>query len=131
VKNLFYLLMIFVLLECDNSSSIVMFDNYDDGLLNASEYDQNILLIFDFLGNPNNSVRRMIYSNRFYDKLQYTTIIILNVDDPNEGNLNRNLQINKYGTNTQPMYYLLDSKGEIIKGPKGYCTELEFANFIE
>ncbi len=132
MKSLIYLLMIFALLGCDNSSNIVVFNNYEEGLSNASELNQNVLLVFDFLGNPSSSVKKMIYNKEFEDELQNVTVILLNVDEPNPGGeSNRRLQIERYGTDTQPMYYLLNSQRQIIKGPKGYCNKSEFINFIQ
>jgi len=125
------LCVIFFLGACDNNSNIVVFDNYNDGLLNASEHNQKILLIFDFWGNPTNSVNNNIYNKKFEDELRDLTIILLKVDEPGSaGIINRGLQKDKFGTDTQPTYYLLNSEAKVIKGPIGYCKKSEFEAFI-
>lgn len=132
MRNLVYVLLLFVLVGCNKYSNIYVYNNYDKGLLNASEQNQRILLVFDFLGNPNNSAKKMIYSQEFEGMLKNTTVIVLNIDEPGkDGELNKDLQKTKYGTDIQPMYYLLNSKGELIKTPLEYCTKEEFRKFIE
>lgn len=132
MKKTIYLLVILVLLRCNNFSNIIVFNDYEKGLLNAAEHNQNVLLVFDFLGNPKTPARGVIYYKEFERILKGSTVILLYVDKPGkEGVLNRKLQKEKYGTDTQPTYYILDNKGKIIKGPLGYCREDEFGKFIQ
>lgn len=131
MKNLIYHLVILFLIGCNSHSSIKVYSDYGEGLSNASKFNQNILLVFDFLGNPNNSAKEIIYDKEFEGILQEVTVILLNVDEPSSvGKSNRDFQKSRFGTDTQPMYYLLNSKGEMIKDPIGYCKKSEFRNFI-
>ena len=124
--------MIVFCLGCQQASEIYVFKKYNDGLKNAKEESQNILLIFDFWGNPTLSAKRLVYNKAYEKILQDFTIIILHVDDPGQvGIENRKLQKTRYNSETQPMFYVLNQNGEIIKGPLGYCKEKEFENFID
>ena len=76
--------MLVFLIGCSNYSAINIFNDYDKGVSNASKFNQEILLIFDFAGNPTNFVKRMLYDKDFLDKLQDFTIILLDVDEKEE-----------------------------------------------
>lgn len=45
------------------------------------------------------------------------------------GKLNADMQISRFGTNAQPYYCLLDTKGELLIKPKAY--DLSVSNFVE
>ena len=47
------------------------------------------------------------------------------------GRVNSNLVLNRFGVNSQPNYFILDSEGEILRGPRGYNLDIEeFVNFL-
>lgn len=124
-------LVVFLLIGC-NDSKILIYDDYEKGIENAKNKNQKILLVFDFLGNPNISVKSLLYDKELKNELQDFTVILLNVDEPNNnGKLNKKLQEDTFGTSTQPMYYLLDSNSEILKPPIGYCDMSILKNFLQ
>jgi len=129
-KKLIYLVLIF-LCACGEYQERKVFDNYDDGLNEAKHLNKKILLVFDFLGNPNASAEELIYSKDIASTLDNYVIILLKVDEAGEtGKLNRKLQVEKYSSNSQPTYYILSPESKTLKGPLGYCRKEEFLEFI-
>jgi hypothetical protein len=110
---------------------VVIFQNFDLGIENAKSSKRKILLIFDLLGSSNSSVQNNLLNCDFHEYVNEYTIIVLNVDDPKYGSTNKNLQINVFGSINQPMYYILDGKGQLVKDSIGYCKSSEFGRFIK
>jgi thiol:disulfide interchange protein DsbD len=47
------------------------------------------------------------------------------------GRVNSNMVLKRFGVNSQPNYFILDSEGEILRGPRGYNLDIEeFVNFL-
>lgn len=118
-------------ITCRDISDIKVFTNYKEGLKYAVEHQKKILLVFDFWHNPTMSTERMLNDKSVISLLQNYTVIFLKTDnmDP-EGKSNRKLQHTKFGTTTQPMYYIIDSEQNIIRSHQGYCKKEEFQDFI-
>jgi len=120
------------LIACVDHSDLNIFNSLELAIEDASLKDRKILLVFDFLGNPTNSAKALIYDEEVTSKLNKFTVVLLNVDEPKgKGELNKELQITMFGTSTQPTYYVLDKNGKVIKGPLGYCKKSEFLDFIK
>ena len=116
---------------CDLNSRRTVYENYDQGLKEAAQRSVNVLLVFDFWGNPNQSAERLIYDKTVYPELKDLIVVLLRVDAKGaKGVYNRQLQSSKYGTSTQPMYYLLDHTGQVMKEPIGYCNKEELLNYL-
>jgi len=65
-------------------------------------------------------------------ELEKFTVVVLNVDEPGEkGKTNKLMQIERFGTKSQPTYYILDEMGEMIKGPLGYATKTRVLEFLK
>ena len=47
------------------------------------------------------------------------------------GDKNIDLEITKYNNNAQPLYVIVDTKGEKILEPLGYVSKEEFLNFLK
>lgn len=132
MKKIIIYFSFFYLCACGGQSSMNIHSSLDSALEDSRKYDRNILLVFDFLGSPTDAVKQLLHDRTVMKKLDNITVVLLNVDEPGDiGNNNRKLQENKYGTSTQPAFYLLDKKGDVIKGPLGYCSKSELLEFIE
>lgn len=130
MRLIIYSILLFIATSCSHQHQLTVFDDYQEGIDHAMLNNNQVLLIFDFLGNPGNSVKENIYATQ--TDLSDLTIILLYVDKPDHaGRSYRKLQQNVFGSNFQPAYYLLDSRGNVMKGPMGYCDKLEFADFIK
>lgn len=118
--------------SCCNRPSLSIHSSLDSALKDSRQYDRNVLLVFDFLGSPTDAAKQLLHDRMIIEKLDKTTVVLLNVDEPGEiGKANFDLQKNSFGTSTQPAFYLLDSNGSIIKGPLGYCSKTELLEFIK
>lgn len=127
-----YLFCVFFFLSCEPQPTVSVFSSLEEGLKDASLKEQKILLVFDFLGNPKSSEKRLLYEKEVALKLQDFTLVLLNVDEPGEkGEINKKIQRDRFGSKNQPTYYILDSNGTLIKGPLGYSTKSKFIEFIE
>lgn len=130
VNKLYYIIIVILWLSCSDRK-IEIFDDYSEGIENASEHNQQILLIFDFYGNPTRSVEKKIQNKYIKPLLSSFSVILLKVDDTGDlNNFNSKLQKEKYKTNYQPAYYIIDKTETIIKGPLGYCSSSELQNFL-
>lgn len=116
---------------CSKSNKIDFFSSYEEGMLDAKKNERNILLIFDFLGNPTMSTYELFEDDRIISSTKDFTKILLFVDLKNEeGRINQELQQTAFKTNFQPAYYIIDIDRNILKGPKGYCKSDEFLEFL-
>ena len=43
----------------------------------------------------------------------------------------RDLELQQFGSASQPLYAVVDSKGSTISGPIGSCSEEEFLTFLK
>lgn len=126
------------LLGCSQSAEPVIHEQYSDGISAAKANDTDILLIFDWWGNPTRSTEKFLEHLEVKNEISNYTVIFLRVDDErpyNEssetlGTFNRKLQIEKFGSTTQPTYYIVDHEGHIIRGPLEYCSRADFINFL-
>lgn len=124
-------LFILFILSCTNETKLNIHSSIDSAFLEAKKRNNNILLVFDFHGNPTNSVKKTITDQTVVEEIKGLTVAILYVDEAGEeGTYNRSIQVEKFGTSTQPMLYMLNNQGEIIKGPIGYREKNEILNFI-
>jgi len=124
-------IVIFIISNCRPCKNIELVNSLEEGLILANQEEKPILLIFDFLGNPTLSTEKLLHRKDLCKDLDDYIIVYLNVDESDEkGNVYRRLQIEKFGTNTQPMYYILNHSGKVIKDPLGYCKISEFKEFI-
>lgn len=46
------------------------------------------------------------------------------------GERNLILEKEQFHTDIFPVFFILDHKGNVIKGPKGYCSAEEFKKFV-
>ena len=47
------------------------------------------------------------------------------------GRVNSALVLERFGVNSQPNYFILDGKGNILRGPRGYNLDVdEFVSFL-
>ena len=46
------------------------------------------------------------------------------------GERNLILEKEQFHTDSYPVFFILDRKGNVIKGPKGYCSAEEFKKFV-
>ena len=108
------------------------------------------------LGSSTKSIINNYENNSFLFNTQYTltidssvkdikkaireyTLVLLMVDDKQldkntsetKGKLNFEIQRNVYKTKNQPIYFITDGNGTILKGPKGYCKKEEFIDFVQ
>ena len=131
IGSIFFVLL-FNLGCVNNTFQIDILNDYDKALVLASESNKKLLVIFDFLGNPKGANNEMVYDVSIADELGQYVVLVLNVDEPGEsGEINMKLQLNKFGTSNQPMYYILDKRGQLLKGPLEYCNKSEFIMFIK
>ena len=48
------------------------------------------------------------------------------------GRVNSNLVLKRFGVNSQPNYFILDDKGNILSGPRGYNLDVDgFVRFLD
>jgi len=121
-----------MLFACGGQSNLDIYSSLDSALEDSKKLDRKILLVFDFLGNSTNAAGELLHDKTISERLDGFTVVLLNVDEPGDvGENNRKLQRRKYGSSTQPTFYILDSDGEIIKGPLGYCSKSELIEFIK
>ena len=139
MKNIFiYLCIISCLLaNCNETGELEIFNNYEQGLQEAKRV--KILLMFDWWGNPTNSTIRLLEDKDIKKAIREYTLVLLMVDDKQldkntsetKGKLNFEIQRNVYKTKNQPIYFITDGNGTILKGPKGYCKKEEFIDFVQ
>jgi thiol:disulfide interchange protein len=129
------------------------FYDFDDALEYAQKVNKPILI--DFTGKACANCRKMEENvwplPEVLDKLKNDFVIAsLYVDDKKElpkdkqyvstyddelkttvGDKNIDLEITKYNNNAQPLYVIVDTKGEKILEPLGYVSKEEFLNFLK
>jgi len=131
MKLFFLTSIIFIFIQCKNESELIDLNtDYKEGIKLASKEGKKTLLVFDWMGNPTGSSLDLLSNNKVKDALKEFVVIFLYVDKLPKKEFNRKLQSEKYGTDFQPAYYILDENQKIIKGPLGYCRVYEFLNFI-
>lgn len=124
-----YLLLFFF--ACNNQGTLNIHSSLEIGLEHAKIDNNKVLLVFDSYGNPNNSVKKLLSDKDTELALRDLVVVVLNIDEPSdEGEKNKALQFEKFGTNVQPTFYLLDHNGVIISGPLGYCNSAALLKFI-
>lgn len=132
MKKIIIYFSLFVLFACGSQPSLNIHSSLDAALEDSRKYNRRTLLVFDFLGSPTNAAKQLLHDRTVIKKLDDITVVLLNVDEPGGiGKENRELQEKIYGSSTQPAFYLLDSNGDVIKGPLGYCSKSELLEFIK
>ncbi|MFN8429161.1 MAG: protein-disulfide reductase DsbD family protein [Spirosomataceae bacterium] len=133
--------------------NLVGFKDFDDALPHAQSVNKPILI--DFTGHACANCRKMeenvwsdpAVSSRLRDDF---VIASLYVDDKEElpkekqyiskydnklkvtiGDKNIDLEIGKYNNNAQPFYIIVDTHGEMLIKPQGYCSVEQFIEFLD
>ena len=124
MKELLLLICVILVSGCYVQEELKIYDSLESGLVATKIKKQKVFLVFDFLGNPTNSVQDLVRQRGVKSKLDSITVVILNIDEPSErGIANRKLQQEKFGIPYQPGYYILNGNGAILKGPIGYIKK--------
>lgn len=132
--------------------NLVGFKDFDDALPEAKKLNKPILI--DFTGKACANCRRMEENvwpvPEVLNRLRNDFVIAsLYVDDKDElpkekqyiskydnklkvtiGDKNIDLEISKYNNNAQPFYIIVDTNGEMLIKPQGYCSTDQFINFL-
>ncbi len=118
--------------SCLEKTKLNIFENYNNGLAFAKKENKNIFIAFDFYGNPAHSVEKLLQNNEIQKSLSKYVVIHLKVDGNDAlSQFNKQLQGNKFKTENQPMYYIINCNEVILKGPQEYAAEEVVNNFIE
>ncbi len=127
------------------------FDNYDEGMEYALEHNKPVVVDFTGWGCVNcRNMEASVWSDPRVKKLleKDYVLISLYVDDRKElaekdkyvseisgrkietvGKKWSELQFSKFGTQSQPYYFLLDNEGNILNGPEAYNLDVD--NYIK
>ena len=129
------------------------FKDFDDALPYAQSVNKPILI--DFTGHACANCRKMeenVWSDPAVNSRLRDNFVIasLYVDDKEElpkekqyvskydnklkvtiGDKNIDLEISKYNNNAQPFYIIVDTKGEMVVKPQGYCSAEQFIEFLD
>lgn len=132
MKRIIVFFWISIVLACNSQPELNIYSSLDSALSDSKTNNNKILLVFDFLGNPTVSAQKLLFDKSISSELNSMAVVLLNVDEPGKiGEKNKEIQINRFGTSTQPTFYILDNKGEVLKGPLRYCKKTEFLEFIK
>ena len=129
------------------------YSNLDDGIAAAAEQGKKVFV--DITGHGCVNCREMearVWSApEVLSRLQNDFVIVsLYVDDKTRlpenkwvtnkkgkvlkdvGRVNSNLVLERFGVNSQPNYFILDDKGHILSGPRGYNLDIDsFVKFLD
>jgi hypothetical protein len=106
-----------------------IYDDFNIGLAEAQKTKSCILLIFDIWASSNHPTENLLSDES--TKLLLNKYIIINLKvDEKYNDAWKNLQTERFHSNFQPAYYILDHKGNELAGPLGYCRKEEFELFI-
>ena len=132
MKKIIVFFWILIVFACNSQPELNIYSSLNLALRDSKANNNKILLVFDFLGNPAVSAKTLLFDKSISSELDSLVVVLLNVDAPGKtGEKNKEMQINRFGTSTQPTFYILDSKGKVLKGPIGYCKKTEFLEFIK
>ncbi|MBR1510403.1 MAG: thioredoxin family protein [Bacteroidales bacterium] len=131
---------------------LIGYSDLEDGIAAAKAYGKKVFV--DITGHGCVNCREMesrVWSDpKVLDLLANDFVIVsLYVDDKTKlpedkwvttdsgkvlkdvGRVNSNMVLKRFGVNSQPNYFILDSEGEILRGPRGYNLDIEeFVNFL-
>ena len=129
------------------------YSNLEDGIAAAAEQGKKVFV--DITGHGCVNCREMearVWSDpKVLQRLRNDYVIVsLYVDDKTKlpesqwvttssgkvlkdvGRVNSNLVLERFGVNSQPNYFLLDGKGNILAGPRGYSLDVDaFVKFLD
>ncbi len=127
------------------------FEDYEEGMAYAKAHNKPVFLDFTGWGCVNcRNVEAAVWTDARVKKIleEDYVLISLFVDDkkklPKEmqyvsegrnkkirtvGHKWSDLQIKKFGSSTQPYYFLLDHKGDLLTGPRSY--DLDIPGYVE
>ena len=132
---------------------LVGYDNLDDGIAAASASGKKVFV--DITGHGCVNCREMearVWSDpEVLQRLRDNFVIVqLYVDDKarlpeskwvttetgkvlkDVGRVNSHIVLERFGVNSQPNYFILDSEGNTIAGPRGYSLDVKaFIHFLE
>ena len=127
---MFLVALNFLVGACNNRKLMDIHYEFKDGIEAAKDAKKDVLLIFDFWGNPTGSTFELLENKEVENEIDNFTIVMLMVDDKASGAMNKKIQNELFGTFTQPVYYIIDTNGIVLRGPKEYCNTSEFLRFI-
>jgi hypothetical protein len=141
MKSITIVLLILLLGSCRNKPKqevIVVFNDYSKALSIADQQDKNILVLFFKWGYSTLEIPQMVDEYVKKGDLNGFVYLTLMTDDKEIyvgdsitiGDKNLHIQKEVFGTEESPVFYIINSKGKIIKGPLSYCTKEEFKKFI-
>ena len=132
---------------------LVGYSNLEDGIAAAAEQGKKVFV--DITGHGCVNCREMearVWSSpEVLSRLRDNFVIVsLYVDDKTKlpeskwvtndkgkvlkdvGRVNSNLVLKRFGVNSQPNYFILDEKGNILAGPRGYNLDVDgFVRFLD
>ena len=132
---------------------LVGYSNLEDGIAAAAEQGKKVFV--DITGHGCVNCREMearVWSSpEVLSRLRDNFVIVsLYVDDKTKlpeskwvtndkgkvlkdvGRVNSNLVLKRFGVNSQPNYFILDDKGNILAGPRGYNLDVDgFVRFLD
>ena len=137
----------------DLPHGLVGYDNLDDGIAAASAQGKKVFV--DITGHGCVNCREMearVWSNpEVLQRLRDNFVIVqIYVDDKarlpeskwvttesgkvlkDVGRVNSHIVLERFGVNSQPNYFILDSEGNTLAGPRGYSLDVKaFTHFLD
>ena len=132
---------------------LVGYSSLDDGIASAAEQGKKVFVDISGHGcvNCREMEARVWSAPEVLSRLQDNFVIVtLYVDDKTRlpedkwvtndkgkvlkdvGRVNSNLVLKRFGVNSQPNYFILDEKGNILAGPRGYNLDIDgFVRFLD
>ena len=129
------------------------YSNLDDGMAAAAEQGKKVFVDISGHGcvNCREMEARVWSAPEVLSRLRDNFVIVtLYVDDKTKlpesqwvtndkgkvlkdvGRVNSNLVLKRFGVNSQPNYFILDDKGNILSGPRGYNLDVDgFVRFLD
>ena len=129
------------------------YSNLDDGIAAAAEQGKKVFVDISGHGcvNCREMEARVWSAPEVLSRLRDNFVIVtLYVDDKTRlpesqwvtndkgkvlkdvGRVNSNLVLKRFGVNSQPNYFILDDKGNILSGPRGYNLDVDgFVKFLD
>ena len=131
VKMMTLLYSFLIIISC-TQEEIKIVRSYSVGMSMAKNENKEVLLIFEWWGNPTTTTFEYLENSEVKTNLKNKIIILLMVDEDGEsGIINSRIQKESYGSFVQPQYYRLKSDSTIISGPLEYCDINTFIEFLK
>jgi thioredoxin-related protein len=138
MRNFLLLIFSMYFTNCDSPEKLVVFDNFEAALAHAKYRQVKMLVIFDWHGAPTDFVEKLLENNEVKRSLKGYIVVRLMCDDRRTGQngarigrINSELQIQKTGVNSQPLFCFFDCEGNLIGEPKGYSPKKEIVEFLK